>query len=151
MPNGVAGPKPQPAIRPLAKPAVTAAEAADVQRKWAEHLGVQVEEKNSIGMRLMLIPPGEFDLGSTAEEVARASEEGKHNNPGQWYFDQLPKKTPQHHVKITKPFFLAMHQVTQGEYKKVMGVNPMPSRLIRWRRLLSDLPYPPGGRIARSI
>ena len=27
-------------------------------------------------------------------------------------------------VKITKPFYLAMYQVTQGEYEKVMGVNP---------------------------
>jgi formylglycine-generating enzyme required for sulfatase activity len=27
-------------------------------------------------------------------------------------------------VKITKPFYLAMYQVTQGEYEKVMGTNP---------------------------
>ena len=27
-------------------------------------------------------------------------------------------------MKITKPFYLGMYQVTQGEYEKVMGVNP---------------------------
>ena len=27
-------------------------------------------------------------------------------------------------MKITKPFYLGMYQVTQAEYEKVMGVNP---------------------------
>ena len=36
----------------------------------------------------------------------------------------LTSEVPRHQVKITKPFYLGMYQVTQGEYEKVMGVNP---------------------------
>ena len=42
----------------------------------------------------------------------------------EWYLDQVAERSPRHHVKITKPFYLAMYPVTQGEYEKVMGVNP---------------------------
>ncbi len=31
---------------------------------------------------------------------------------------------PQHPVKITRPFFLGTHPVTQGQYKAIMGGNP---------------------------
>ena len=33
-----------------------------------------VEHTNSIGMRFVLIPPGEFTMGSTAEEINEALE-----------------------------------------------------------------------------
>ena len=51
--------------------------------------------------------------------------EGQRQNPtDKWYFDRVPTEAPRHHVKITKPFYLGMYQVTQAEYEKVMGVNP---------------------------
>ena len=31
---------------------------------------------------------------------------------------------PWHWVRITRPFYLAIHEVTQGQYRKVMGDNP---------------------------
>ena len=31
---------------------------------------------------------------------------------------------PQHQVRITRPFFLGIHEVTQGQYQAVMGENP---------------------------
>jgi formylglycine-generating enzyme required for sulfatase activity len=37
------------------------------QAAWAKHLGVEVESENSIGIKFVLIPPGEFDMGSTEE------------------------------------------------------------------------------------
>ena len=39
------------------------------QVAWAEHLGVPVESTNSIGMKFILIPPGEFTMGSTPAEI----------------------------------------------------------------------------------
>jgi formylglycine-generating enzyme required for sulfatase activity len=117
-------PNPQSPTPPLAKPAMFAIEAARIQKQWAEHLGVAVEETNSLGMPLVLIPPGEFEMGSTDEEVKWALEQGTKNKEQQWYFDRVPSESPRHHVKITKPFYLAIYQVTQGEYEKVMGVNP---------------------------
>ena len=99
-----------------------AIEAAQVQKHWAEYLGVPVEETNSIGMPLMFIPPGEFEMGSTTEEQAWAIEERKENKEA--YSDRVPVEGPRYRVKITNPFYLGMYQVTQGEFEKVMGVNP---------------------------
>lgn len=62
---------------------------------------------NSIGMKLVLVPAGEFMMGSPNTEAQRQPTEG-----------------PQHKVKITKPFFMGAYEVTQGEYEKVMGNNP---------------------------
>ncbi len=60
---------------------------------------------NSIGMKLAYIPAGEFMMGSPQ---------------GEGYDDERP----QHKVKITKAFYLGIHEVTQGQFKAVMGYNP---------------------------
>ena len=84
-----------------------------------------VEQTNSIGMKLALIPPGEFEMGSTDEEV-KLGDGGwqAEQDHRQSYLERVPSEAPRHRVKITKPFYLAMYQVTQGEYEKVMGTNP---------------------------
>jgi formylglycine-generating enzyme required for sulfatase activity len=75
---------------------------------------------NSIGMKLAPIPPGEFTMGSRAEEIERVKKE-----PHGWEppgLDQV--EGPRHKVKITKAFALGAYEVTQGQYEKVMGQNP---------------------------
>ena len=62
---------------------------------------------NSIGMKLVLIPAGKFLMGSPESEKHRVGSEG-----------------PEHEVRITKAFYLGTHEVTQGEYEKMMGKNP---------------------------
>src|SRR6185437_15456198 len=47
-------------------------EAAAHQQAWAKHLGVPAEYTDSIGIKFVLIPPGEFLMGSTPEEIAPA-------------------------------------------------------------------------------
>jgi formylglycine-generating enzyme required for sulfatase activity len=83
-----------------------------------------VEETNSIGMPLLLIPPGEFDMGSTPDEIAAEIARAEKKKEFQDFLKRLPPEAPRHRVKITKPFYLAMYQVTQSEYEKIMGVNP---------------------------
>ena len=39
------------------------------QKRWAKYLHVPVVQTNSIGMKLVLIPPGEFDMGSPKELI----------------------------------------------------------------------------------
>ena len=58
------GPAPPLAIAPF-----DAATAQEHQESWAKHLGVSVEVANSIGMKLVLIPPGEFEMGSEKELI----------------------------------------------------------------------------------
>ena len=62
---------------------------------------------NNIGMKFNLIPAGEFLMGSPEDDPDKSS-----------------KETPQHRVRITKPYYLGVYEVTQGEYQKVMGKNP---------------------------
>ena len=62
---------------------------------------------NSIGMRLRLIPAGEFMMGAS---------------PGDSKADDDEK--PVHRVEITKPFYIGIFPVTQEQYERVMGENP---------------------------
>jgi formylglycine-generating enzyme required for sulfatase activity/mono/diheme cytochrome c family protein len=62
---------------------------------------------NSVGMRLNYIPPGEFLMGSPDDETEARSNE-----------------RPQHKVRITKPFFMGVHLVTQEQYQRVVGKSP---------------------------
>ena len=110
---------PPPAIAPF-----DAVKAKSHQAAWAKHLGVPVEMTNSIGMRFVLIPPGEFDMGSTEEEVAKLLEQAKATNQPDWYIDFLPFEAPKHRVRITKPIYLGQCEVTSAEYELVVGSNP---------------------------
>lgn len=94
------------------------------QAAWAKHLGVPIEMTNSIGMKFLLIPPGEFQMGSSAEEVASLLQEAKQQNSPQYYIDRIPSEAPKHTVRVTKPFYLGACEVTQAEYEGLMGNNP---------------------------
>jgi formylglycine-generating enzyme required for sulfatase activity len=75
-------------------------------------------------MRLALIPPGEFEMGSSQEEVARLLEEAKQKDVPRWYIERTPAEAPKHPVKITRPFYLGICEVTQEQYQRLMGSNP---------------------------
>ena len=107
---------PPPAVAPF-----DTATAKQHQQAWAKHLGLPVEYTNSVGMMFVLIPPGEFMMGSTAEEIAAAphfaSEDG--------YWTACAKgEAPRHAVRISRPFYLGKHEVTQNTYSQLMGNNP---------------------------
>jgi formylglycine-generating enzyme required for sulfatase activity len=69
---------------------------------------------NSIGMKLVRIPAGEFMMGSqeTSEELAKAFA-AYNAKPG-----EFKDEHPTHRVRITKPFFLAAYEVTVGQFRK---------------------------------
>ncbi|MCU0880696.1 MAG: SUMF1/EgtB/PvdO family nonheme iron enzyme, partial [Pirellulaceae bacterium] len=94
------------------------------QAAWAKHLKVPVLWTNSIGMRFALIPPGEFDMGATEEEVARLLQEAKARKEPAWYIARLPSEAPKHRVRITRPYYAGIYEVTQAEYERVLGTNP---------------------------
>ena len=62
---------------------------------------------NSIGMKLALVPPGAFTMGTAKDEKGRHASEG-----------------PAHRVRITKPFWMGIYEVTQEEYMRVMASSP---------------------------
>jgi formylglycine-generating enzyme required for sulfatase activity len=64
------------------------------------------EFTNSIGMKLVLIPAGEFMMGSPETEK-----------------DRSPDESPQHKVRISKPFYMGAMEMTQAQWKAVMEEN----------------------------
>jgi formylglycine-generating enzyme required for sulfatase activity len=61
-------------------------------------------------MRFVLIPPGEFEMGSPEGDLGLSGVE-------------RPQHTV-HTVRITKPFYLGVTEVTQVQYGRVMDGNP---------------------------
>jgi formylglycine-generating enzyme required for sulfatase activity len=58
------------------------------------------------GMMFVELPPGRFTMGSAADETGRNDDEVLHD------------------VEITRPFLLGQHEVTQQEWRTVMGNAP---------------------------
>lgn len=91
----------------MARPKHVLDAAVVAQRDCSQSLRLPLRTTNSIGMRLVLIPDGEFVMG-TADSGA---------NVPNW-------EKPPHKVRITNPFYLSTTEVTQVEYQKVMAENP---------------------------
>ncbi len=102
---------------PLAKAPFTAAQAQAHQAAWVESLGVPVQFTNSLGIDFVLIPPGEFEMGTTQEQLDKNRAELE---------PRVPSATgcQRHRVRLTKPFYLATVEVSQSAYQAVMGTNP---------------------------
>jgi eukaryotic-like serine/threonine-protein kinase len=110
-----------PDAPPMAIAPFDAVTAKKHQDAWAKYLGVPVEMTNSIGMRFVLIPPGEFDMGATAEELswARAEAQIAAASPS-----HLDCEVPRHRIRLTGPYYLGTTEVAQSEYERIMGTNP---------------------------
>ena len=108
-------PVPPAGARPLlldctGEQGVSAADVRKSQEAWAKCLGRQVEEEDEIApgvkMKFVLIPPDKYLMGSPEGETDRSKDE------------------EQHEVEITKPFYLAVYDVTQAQYAAVTGKTP---------------------------
>jgi formylglycine-generating enzyme required for sulfatase activity len=80
---------------------------AKAQLAAARKIGKPVIMKNSIGMRFRLIPAGSFVMGSPVTEPGRDSDEG-----------------PRHRVVISRSFYMQTTEVTQAQWRAIMGTNP---------------------------
>ena len=104
-----------------------AAQAKKLQQQWADYLGMPAERENSIGMKLVLTPPGEFLMGSTSDEIDDVLETMDTSVPTTVVdsrSQRIPTEGPQHRVTISRPFYLGVSEVTQAEYRQVMESNP---------------------------
>lgn len=111
--------RPTPSIPPpLAKAPFNAQEAREHQDAWAKYLGTKLVEPNSIGMQLALIPPGEFKMGSSDEDIALALKIAEETKLDAASVQRIQDEGPQHLVRITKPFRLGIHEVTMGQFRK---------------------------------
>jgi len=63
---------------------------------------------NSIGMEFLLISSGEFDMGSPLNEAGRDDDD----------------EGPVHNVTISKAFYMGKYEVTQKQWRDIMGGDP---------------------------
>ncbi len=76
-----------------------------------------VEMQNSLGMLLRLVPAGEFLMGTSAEALPEPASDAV------WFFsrwidERRTAETPQHRVRITRPFYMGAHEVTVGQFRQ---------------------------------
>ncbi len=103
----------------------SAEQAREHQDAWAKYLGVPVEYTNSIGMKFRLIPPGEFLMGSTPDEVQTSIKSIQQVAPSDVDWQKyVQSESPQHKVLLSQPYYLGKYEVTQQDYETVMGTNP---------------------------
>lgn len=96
MRSGAAGRRPAPALFLIASGLVAGCRPP-APAEWVEP---------STGMRFMLIPAGQFQMGSPPGEPGHESQEVLHD------------------VRITAPFYLGKFEVTQQQWQQVMGDQP---------------------------
>ncbi len=73
---------------------------------------------NSIGMEFVLIPAGAFMMGTPKEQLDAIANE--YDISRSWVEDESPR----HRVTISQPFYMGKYEVTQTQWKAVMGDNP---------------------------
>ena len=108
---------------PAAIAPFNAEQAKQHQEAWAKYLNVPVEYSNSIGMKFRLIPPGEFTMGSTEEEIEWTL--GRIDRNDEHWVKCVRSEAPQHLVRLTSPFYLGRSEVTQSQFTTVDIAQPM--------------------------
>jgi formylglycine-generating enzyme required for sulfatase activity len=68
----------------------------------------------AVGVKLIWIPAGEFQMGSheSAEELAKAF--SAYHRPPEQFADECPR----HRARITKPFYLGKYEVTVDQFRR---------------------------------
>jgi formylglycine-generating enzyme required for sulfatase activity/serine/threonine protein kinase len=101
-----------------------AAEAKRRQEETARALGLKAVEEdvdlgNGVKLTLVLIPAGEFVMGSTEEQIKAVLAFDKNCKE-----ELLTPEKPAHRVTIPKPFWMGKHEVTQEQWEVVVGSKP---------------------------
>ena len=59
-------------------------------------------------------------MGSTEAELRQAIQIHHYELKREWIEDELPP----HPVRISRQFYMSKYEITQGQWKSVMGLNP---------------------------
>ena len=113
----LAADSPLPAVAPF-----DAQQARFHQESWAKHLGQPLHATNTLGMSLVLIPPGEFMMGGSRElrEETAAWADTKRQLPAGVERTRIEiDEQPQHRVRLTQPFRIGATEVTVGQFRRL--------------------------------
>jgi formylglycine-generating enzyme required for sulfatase activity len=87
----------------------------------SKEAGGKKQITNSIGMKLVLIPSGEFKMGSGESAEATAAFFNKTYGENLLAAGFFKDEHPQHRVRITKPFYLGTCHVTRGQFRQFVA------------------------------
>ena len=87
----------------------------------SKEAGGKKQITNSIGMKLVLIPAGEFMMGSGESAEDTAAFFNKTYGEDFLKADFFKDEHPQHRVRITKPFYLGTYHVTRGQFRQFVA------------------------------
>jgi sulfatase modifying factor 1 len=105
---------PPPAVAPF-----DAQQALTHQETWAKYLSLPVEYKDKLGIKFVLIPPGEFEMGSTEGELNQLTS----GNADDKLKADLRNELPRHRVAITRPFYYATTELTIAQFRKFIEAS----------------------------
>jgi formylglycine-generating enzyme required for sulfatase activity len=100
-------------------------DANEPKRGWTQEHGLPAVETNSLGMRLVLVVPGEFWMGSDSARSPDA-------------------ERPLHLVRITRPFYCGVNEVTAGEFGRFVSETGYETTAEAQHRPGGDWRRPPG-------
>jgi len=84
----------------------------------ASTLPKQIE--NSVGMKFVLVPAGEFMMGSDESPDSLAKSYPQYERAR---FLELDDEAPVHRVRITRAFYLGQHHVTVGQFRRFLQAS----------------------------
>jgi len=76
--------------------------------------------ENMLGMKFVLIPSGEFMMGSDESPEALTRDYPQYDRKR---FLELVDEAPVHKVRITRPFYLGQHEVTVGQFRRFVEAS----------------------------
>lgn len=81
--------------------------------------GIKTWSEPLTGMKFVWIEPGCFQMGQSPLETRILKREVNSENYNKYYADELPR-----HEVCLDGFWMGAHEVTQGEWQKIMEYNP---------------------------
>lgn len=106
-------------------------------RRLSLPLESRLDLGNGVTLDLVLIPPGEFMMGSEQTPAELAHRYGGSAKA------RFGDEKPQSPVRIERAFYIGVFEVTQAQYAQVMGENPshfkgrdLPVETLNWRDAL---------------
>ena len=99
----------------LAMAGTAFSETKEPPKKLAVDLG------GGVKMEMVLIPAGEFMMGSGESAEATAAFFNKTYGEDLLKADFFKDEHPQHRVRITKPFYLGTYHVTRGQFRQFVA------------------------------
>ncbi len=103
------------AVGSLAVAAPAEPREADGKKQIAVDLG------GSVNLKMVLIPAGEFKMGSGESAEATAVFLKKYYGEDLLEADFFKNEHPQHWVRIAKPFYLGTYHVTRGQFRQFVA------------------------------